>query len=70
MKIYIVSYGGPRGIRTPEGRTSGFTVHPIWPLWYRPMFAMLKIKDKKEEIRKVEFFLNPHFFSFLFYFFS
>jgi len=34
------------------------------------MFAMLKIKDKKEEIRKVEFFLNPHFFSFLFYFFS
>ena len=38
VKIDIVSYGGPRGIRTPEGRTSGFTVHPIWPLWYRPVF--------------------------------
>lgn len=29
VKILYVSNGGPRGIRTPEGRTSGFTVHPI-----------------------------------------
>lgn len=44
MKIYFESYGGPRGIRTPEGRTSGFTVHPIWPLWYRPMFCDNKME--------------------------
>ena len=28
--------GGQRGIRTPEGVARGFTVPPIWPLWYLP----------------------------------
>ena len=29
-------YGGQRGIRTHESEASGFTVHPIWPLWNLP----------------------------------
>gem|GEM_PF-4343622 len=29
--------GGQGGIRTPEGRASGFTVRPSWPLWYLPV---------------------------------
>ncbi len=33
-----ILYGGPGGIRTPEGEAKGFTVLPIWPLWYRPKY--------------------------------
>ena len=31
--------GGQGWIRTTEGKTSRFTVCPIWPLWYLPFFA-------------------------------
>ena len=32
-------YGGQGWIRTTEGITSRFTVCPIWPLWYLPLYA-------------------------------
>ena len=46
LMLYQLSYfritnsSGRRGIRTPEGIASRFTVCPSWPLWYPPdMFS-------------------------------
>ena len=50
VRPYPLLYCGQGWIRTTEGKTSRFTVCPIWPLWYLPNLSYIADREPMEGI--------------------